>query len=198
MTDVIECPNSNDVVFRQGTSLYCHPGNARFRSLVESKVIQLRNNLQNDDCKSGKDNRINFNTNNTIKSNDTSSPTSALISEIIDHIISKEEGRVLVWTPNHNNEKYGCWCTITNEDQIYSKIEYTVREHIRGGGSSVATTLESSTSIFRMDSSSNAATNFLPGPLSCKRAKSFKRACKRAKICSPSNLSDPSSSDDDS
>ena len=35
MSNVVECPNSNDVAFRQGTSLNCHPGNVRFRSLVE-------------------------------------------------------------------------------------------------------------------------------------------------------------------
>ena len=34
---IIECPGSNDVVFRSGTSMSCHPGNARFRCLVESK-----------------------------------------------------------------------------------------------------------------------------------------------------------------
>jgi len=215
MTDVVECPNTNDVVFRQGTSLYCHPGNGRFRSLVESKVIQLRNSLLNDDRKFGQDNRINsnINVNNIIKSNDASSPISTLISEIIDHIINIDEGRVLVWTPNHNNKKYGCWCTITNEEQIYSKIEYTVREHIRGGGSSVATgatttmttqtsTLsraekqksnlqpnESSTSIFPPSVLSIAtSTTFLPGSSSSKRAK----------ISSTSNSSEASSSDDDS
>eukprot|EP00531_Pseudo-nitzschia_arenysensis_P004538 CAMPEP_0116145480 /NCGR_PEP_ID=MMETSP0329-20121206/16616_1 /TAXON_ID=697910 /ORGANISM="Pseudo-nitzschia arenysensis, Strain B593" /LENGTH=503 /DNA_ID=CAMNT_0003641089 /DNA_START=98 /DNA_END=1605 /DNA_ORIENTATION=- len=34
---IIECPGSNDVVFRSGTSMSCHPGNVRFRCLVESK-----------------------------------------------------------------------------------------------------------------------------------------------------------------
>jgi hypothetical protein len=212
MANVAECPNSNDVIFRQGTSLYCHPGNDRFRSLVESKVIQLRKNSNNDDNKPDQDNNINI-----IKSNDASTPISILISEIIDHIITTDEGRVLVWTPNHNNKKYSCWCTITNEEQIYSKIEYNVREYIRGGESSVATgakptqttthfraekqksnlqTNESSTSIFRMDCSSNApsllsmakSTNILPGSSSNKSAK----------ISSNSNSSDASSSDDDS
>ena len=58
MANVAECPNSNDVIFRQGTSLYCHPGNDRFRSLVESKVIQLRKNSNNDDNKPDQDNNI--------------------------------------------------------------------------------------------------------------------------------------------
>lgn len=34
---IIECPGSNDVVFRSGTSMSCHPGNVRFRCMVESK-----------------------------------------------------------------------------------------------------------------------------------------------------------------
>lgn len=33
---IIECPGSNDVVFRPGTSVSCHPGNVRFRCLLES------------------------------------------------------------------------------------------------------------------------------------------------------------------
>lgn len=34
---IIECPGTNDVVFRSGTSMSCHPGNVRFRYMVESK-----------------------------------------------------------------------------------------------------------------------------------------------------------------
>eukprot|EP00536_Pseudo-nitzschia_multiseries_P001272 jgi/Psemu1/234448/estExt_Genewise1.C_160015 len=35
--EFIECPGLHDVVFRTGTSLYAHPGNVRFRCLLESK-----------------------------------------------------------------------------------------------------------------------------------------------------------------
>jgi len=34
---IIECPRSHDVVFRSGTSMACHPGNVRFRCLIELK-----------------------------------------------------------------------------------------------------------------------------------------------------------------
>ena len=34
---IVECPRSNDVVFRPSQSTMCHPGNVMFRSLVESK-----------------------------------------------------------------------------------------------------------------------------------------------------------------
>lgn len=33
---IIECPGSHDVVFRPGTSVSCHPGNVRFRCLLEN------------------------------------------------------------------------------------------------------------------------------------------------------------------
>mmetsp|Transcript_12049 Transcript_12049/g.34535 ORF Transcript_12049/g.34535 Transcript_12049/m.34535 type:complete len:501 (-) Transcript_12049:187-1689(-) len=38
---IIECPRSNDVVFRSGTSLSCHGGNVRFRCMIESKHDSL-------------------------------------------------------------------------------------------------------------------------------------------------------------
>jgi len=34
---IIECPRSNDVIFRPGTSNLCHPGNVVFRGLIEAK-----------------------------------------------------------------------------------------------------------------------------------------------------------------
>jgi hypothetical protein len=36
LNSIIECPGSKDVVFRPGTSVLCHPGNVRFRNLLES------------------------------------------------------------------------------------------------------------------------------------------------------------------
>jgi len=36
LNSIIECPGSKDVVFRPGTSALCHPGNVRFRNLLES------------------------------------------------------------------------------------------------------------------------------------------------------------------
>jgi len=37
---IVECPGSNDVVFRPSQSMMCHPGNVKFRSLVESKHFE--------------------------------------------------------------------------------------------------------------------------------------------------------------
>lgn len=38
---IIECPRSNDVIFRPGTSMLCHPGNVVFRGLIESKQDRI-------------------------------------------------------------------------------------------------------------------------------------------------------------
>jgi hypothetical protein len=35
---IIECPGSNDVIFRLGQAYLCHPGNVHFRGLIESKL----------------------------------------------------------------------------------------------------------------------------------------------------------------
>jgi hypothetical protein len=229
MSSVVDCPNSNDVVFRQGTSLYCHPGNVRFRSLVESTVVRLRESSTNtnsnsnddedeDDKNESKDDKSKDKFDRVIQSindesivEDDTKSTSKIISEIIDRIVTRDRGRVLVWTPNHNNDRYGCWTTITDPDQIYAKIEYTVRAHIRGGGTSSTQgagissktekqksnlqTNESSTSIFRLKnasppSCSEIATNILVGAIT--QPSGATQPSKRARM-----TSDVSSNGDD-
>ena len=37
---MIECPGSTDVIFRAGTTLICHPGNAMFQNLMESRQYE--------------------------------------------------------------------------------------------------------------------------------------------------------------
>eukprot|EP00536_Pseudo-nitzschia_multiseries_P005794 jgi/Psemu1/13606/gm1.13606_g len=86
--------------------------------------------------------------------------TANLISDVIYEALTKNNGRVLVWDNNHNNGNYGCWCTLTNQSQIYSKIEYIVREFLRGSYRSEnqkrnQQTIESSTSIFRSNNNNN-------------------------------------------
>jgi hypothetical protein len=45
-TSIIECPGLNDVAFRSGTALSCHPGNARFRYMVEMKLAVVTDKTQ--------------------------------------------------------------------------------------------------------------------------------------------------------
>ena len=168
MANVVECPNSNDVVFRQGTAMNCHPGNAHFRSLVEASVIKLREGKSSAATSvswappgrdAGGDEIDDFG-----EGFSTSKTISALISDLIHQIIDKDKGRVLVWTQNHGADKYGygCWCTIENQEQIYSKVEYMVRENIRSfsgpiGGPSAADTPRRSLSTDAARSTAAAA-----------------------------------------
>ena len=37
LDSTVECPGSNDVIFRGGQAYLCHPGNVMFRSLIETR-----------------------------------------------------------------------------------------------------------------------------------------------------------------
>lgn len=132
MSNVVECPNSNDIVFRQGSSVLSHPGNMRFRSIIEATVVQLRENPKT----IGIIETTSKATSEIDKYEDEarqSKTTKMLISELIDQVIETDKGRVLLWTKMDDNDKnfYECWCLITKKEQIFSKIEYIVRECIR-------------------------------------------------------------------
>ena len=181
---VVECPRLSDVIFRRGTSLYCHPGNARFRSLVEQKVcLHYPSILSMIGGTLAKD----------------------LIKEIIGAIVTKEnggDGRVLVWNHNHNDDKYGCWCTLTNERQIYSKIEFVVRDFIRNSVVKAEKQKknrqmnESGTSIFQSQSQSQSkqpANALFVSTASVSTSSILSASTSTNKRLKPS----PSSSDDD-
>lgn len=135
---IVECPKSNDVLFRQGTTIYAHPGNVRFRSLVEQKVFNHPRHQNQDQDYWG----------HCL----TPPPTIvALIASIVDEILIKNKGRVLVWD--------GCWRPLTNRPEIHCKIEYIVREHIRGMRKTEnqiqnKQNIDSNTSIFRSSKNS--------------------------------------------
>lgn len=158
LSNVVECPNSTDILFRQGTSLSNHPGNARFRSLIEASVVQLREELTKRSPQTN------------IESMPPSLQISTVVSEVFSKVVYQERYRVLVWTSNPTP----CWCIYTNEDQIYLKIDYAVREHIRSVTSGDSGTVgeipvskaekqksnlftnDSSTSIFQVESMKGA------------------------------------------
>ena len=128
---MIECPYLNDVVFRQGTSAIGNPGNVTFRSMIESKL-----NADNNDSSSNKDKDntgiiVDDTTNSKTTTTKTTTITTAtnkmmktkrIVHEIMDELKNNSNGRVLIW-----NEK-GWWDVLLNEEQIYLKIEYIVRE----------------------------------------------------------------------
>jgi len=133
MSTVVECPNSTDIIFRQGSSVLAHPGNARFRSVIEATVIKLREELKisgDNESAAANDDYNYFDDEFT-----PSKTTKALISELVDQFIETEKGRVLMWTQSlaYSKDRHGCWLwmPITKKEQIYPKIEYIVRECVR-------------------------------------------------------------------
>ena len=40
LNSIVECPGSNDVIFKRGKSINYHPGNVMFQNLIESRISQ--------------------------------------------------------------------------------------------------------------------------------------------------------------
>ena len=160
---IIECPRLNDIVFRQGTSLMAHPGNATFRAVIASKFEMIYNSYQGSDLRedlsaetgsktnkkamAGSSNKDKNSNNNTVDK----CKTRAVAEEVLDET-QKMNGRFLTW-----HERQGSWKVLTDETQIYLKIEYLVRDH-RNMVKALLNTqkIKSSTSIFCKNSRSRS------------------------------------------
>ena len=92
----------NDVIFKQGTSLVTHPGNAFLRSMIE-----IKNKAQEEEGR------------RVIKMK-----RRRLVLEIYEEITSRHKGRFLIW--NHDS---GLWSELKDREQILPRIEYLVKEH---------------------------------------------------------------------
>ena len=68
---IVEFPGSSDVLYRTGTTTSCHPGNAAFRNLIESKMEEVQFS--------------------------SSFSFSALANELINEILRIRKGRFLKW-----------------------------------------------------------------------------------------------------
>eukprot|EP00536_Pseudo-nitzschia_multiseries_P016455 jgi/Psemu1/221401/e_gw1.1120.3.1 len=101
-SSIVECPRLSDIVFRQGTNVCSHPGNAAFRALIATKYQDF------------------WDTNSTKRNHKNN--TRVFIKGVMDEI-EKSQLRVLSW-----NDKQGCWKVLKDDSQIYMKIEYLVRE----------------------------------------------------------------------
>jgi len=121
---LIECPNLNDVLFRQGTSTTSHPGNVTFRGMIERRLRELEQEqneenlaLSNAVGSKGKkkSNAAANKANKVVK-------TRQLVHDIIQEIKEQRSGRVLFWNEG------GWWDEATDSEQIYLKVEYIVRE----------------------------------------------------------------------
>eukprot|EP00536_Pseudo-nitzschia_multiseries_P009257 jgi/Psemu1/241958/estExt_Genewise1.C_2540014 len=101
---IVECPRLNDVIFRKGTRVMCHPGNVFFRS----KIHKLYNETE---------------------AHTTARTSKALTTKLIEDIRSNN-GRVLIWHQSKKGPRSNdCWYTeLRDEEQVFAKIQSLVRE----------------------------------------------------------------------
>jgi len=123
--DIIECPQLHDVVFRQGTTGTCHPGNVNFRSLIESTIFKAQLEREQQQQSIGS------------KKTKVKRPKQLAqdIFEERQRSSSLTDGRYLIW----NNEKTW-WNELTDREQICIKIEYMVREFYKASSNSNTST----------------------------------------------------------
>ncbi len=100
----IECPQLDDILFRQGVSSLSYPGNSRLHRLVESKYAE--------------DPDVNP------KRGTVKNKREKVVREIIDDIHSLG-GRFLVWNDN------GWWTEILDMGPLSVKLEYFIKEVLR-------------------------------------------------------------------
>lgn len=123
----IECPFPNDIVFRQGTSIPAHSGNITFRNLIASKFVEIESSIGN------RNKNISILESESAKHSGSKKPknskgnnkigTRIFVKEVLEEM-QRTERRVLNW-----DDKQVCWKILTDETQIYLKVEYLVREH---------------------------------------------------------------------
>lgn len=101
-SQIIECPLINDFIFKQGTSLLAHPGNAVLRNLIETKH---------------KAQEVEYEGRNVI-----TMKRRQMVLEIYEEIKSQFNGRFLIWND-------GMWNEISDREQTLSRIEYLVKDY---------------------------------------------------------------------
>jgi len=96
----IDCPGSNDVLFRSGSAMNSNPGNVKFRSLLESKIQEV------------------------ISSRKLPAKTKEDIAkEIIEEISHRRKGRFLRWDNDDS-----CWIEFQDLTEVKTKIGITYRD----------------------------------------------------------------------
>jgi hypothetical protein len=101
--DIVECPLSNDVIFRRGKTMNVHPGNVKFQNLIESRIYE-----------------------HSIDLNTPPLRRTEIEIELMNEVQIPEQGvsgRFLTW----NIEKKW-WLVIRSDDEKQKKIHYAFRD----------------------------------------------------------------------
>jgi hypothetical protein len=118
--DIIECPQLNDVLFRQGISLIGNPGNARVRTVIEEMHKEQAGSQSHKLVK--------------LKRRE-------MVLNIIEQV--GKTSRFLVWNEG------GWWNEIPDREHLILKIEYLIKEVRKSKREARQTVnLNSSTSVF--------------------------------------------------
>lgn len=115
----IECPLLTDIIFKKGKSAKKHPGNAHFRSRIQTKYEVER-----------------FESSSGTATSDT---ITDIIRSLVDYFyeeVQKGNLRVLMW-----NEKQSWWGILRDQNIVRKKIENTVISSIDSALSSHAETI---------------------------------------------------------
>eukprot|EP00537_Pseudo-nitzschia_pungens_P010782 CAMPEP_0172385840 /NCGR_PEP_ID=MMETSP1061-20121228/3452_1 /TAXON_ID=37318 /ORGANISM="Pseudo-nitzschia pungens, Strain cf. pungens" /LENGTH=554 /DNA_ID=CAMNT_0013114997 /DNA_START=285 /DNA_END=1952 /DNA_ORIENTATION=+ len=98
----IDCPQSNDVVFRSGSTMIHNPGNVVFRGLIESKIQDWYTNGATWTSPKTKDD---------------------IATEIVQEVLENRKGRFLTW-----DSKDDCWKEMTDMSQVKTKVAIAYRD----------------------------------------------------------------------
>ena len=108
---IVECPGSNDVVFRQGTSSMENPGNVKCRDLVLSLLEDRDNALKGNGT---------FHFGNSSSGNNNNN-AARIHNEIVDRLVNQIEcqrhGRFLEWDKHR-----GTWVQMVGRPKVKQKV----------------------------------------------------------------------------
>jgi len=116
---IVECPGSNDVIFRRGTSSMENPGNNMYRDMIltylEGKEEQERQNHFHEPGVELVPSVMMMPTTKTITT--ASTTHTIMIDWLLDQITNHKHGRILDWSKKHNT-----WIQMSDEIEIKKKI----------------------------------------------------------------------------
>lgn len=135
---IVDCPGSNDVLFRQGKNMMEHPGNVMFRDLILNYLD--REEAWKVESAAGCSKRNNSNITMQNHTVDVYSPEEAgygkrgfINSLILNEIFNQRKGRFLEW-----DLEYLVWTIMTDLNAIKNKISIVFSKHRNRKSKSVA------------------------------------------------------------